>query len=269
MGRTATLQRRRRLLPLRRGCSGRHGRPRRSSASYRPGGILYTELSAEKRGLQLSQARSDPGTGRFRPTSCPGTGTPTAAAAAAAARTGGCCYQIPSPERPPHAQASSARHPPGVRGWCAPPSVAAAPPLRCARPHSAPAPAAPLRGLQTWATIYCGATLVAIALEAATTRAQSSGARTGGSQRWAGLWVIWILRAAAGLICTFLLSGKVEISQRPPTLFFFRGRNRPTPQENQDAPAGPSAPRPQSAATGFPLGAPGFCWPEVSPSARK
>lgn len=75
--------------------------------------------------------------------------------------------------------------------------------------------------------------------EVATTRAQSSGARTERSQRWAGLWVIWILRAAAGLICTFLLSGKVEISQRPPTLFFFRSWNCPTSPETQDAPAGP------------------------------
>lgn len=50
--------------------------PRRSSASGWPRRFPYTELSAKKRGPQLSLARSDPGTSHFRPTSCPGRGIP-------------------------------------------------------------------------------------------------------------------------------------------------------------------------------------------------
>lgn len=48
--------------------------PRRSSVSDWPGRILYTELSAKKRGPQLSLALPDPGTSRFRPTRYPGRG---------------------------------------------------------------------------------------------------------------------------------------------------------------------------------------------------
>ena len=190
MGRPATRQRP--FLPSPKGCSGGHRR--------QPPPLLSLQLA----GKDPTQTARDSVRSASRPARFSATAassqrafrveeTPTAATAG----PGGCCFQITLRR----AAATRSGRPlrgswQAAPGWCAPPSVAAAPPLRraallrrgpCPPPAPAPSqhplPPPRLWGLEKRGRIYCGAARPAIrSAEAVTMRAQSSGARTQGSE---------------------------------------------------------------------------------------